>query len=89
MSPSNHHGVTTVVMGNCGVGFAPVKRADHDLLIELMEGVEDIPGAALHEGLSWDWETFPQYLDFLSKRALRHGHRGAASARGAARVRDG
>ncbi|HTK98252.1 MAG TPA: amidohydrolase family protein [Pseudomonadales bacterium] len=68
MSPSNHHGVTTVVMGNCGVGFAPVKRADHDLLIELMEGVEDIPGAALHEGLSWDWETFPQYLDYLSKR---------------------
>ena len=68
MSPSNHHGVTTVVMGNCGVGFAPVKRTDHDLLIELMEGVEDIPGAALHEGLSWEWETFPQYLDYLSKR---------------------
>jgi len=68
MSPSNHHGVTTVVMGNCGVGFAPVKRADHDLLIELMEGVEDIPGAALHEGLSWEWETFPQYLDYLSQR---------------------
>jgi len=68
MSPSNHHGVTTVVMGNCGVGFAPVKRADHDLLIELMEGVEDIPGAALHEGLSWEWETFPDYLDYLSKR---------------------
>ncbi len=68
MSPSNHHGVTTVVMGNCGVGFAPVKRTDHDLLIELMEGVEDIPGAALHEGLSWDWETFPQYLDYLSQR---------------------
>src|SRR5262245_24018693 len=68
MSPSNHHGVTTVVMGNCGVGFAPVKRTDHDLLIELMEGVEDIPGAALHEGLSWQWETFPQYLDYLSQR---------------------
>ena len=68
MSPSNHHGVTTVVMGNCGVGFAPVKRADHDLLIELMEGVEDIPGAALHEGLSWEWESFPDYLDYLSKR---------------------
>ena len=68
MSPSNHHGVTTVVMGNCGVGFAPVKRTDHDLLIELMEGVEDIPGAALHEGLSWEWETFPQYLDYLSQR---------------------
>ena len=68
MSPSNHHGVTTVVMGNCGVGFAPVKRADHDLLIELMEGVEDIPGAVMHEGLSWEWETFPQYLDYLSQR---------------------
>jgi len=68
MSPSNHHGVTTVVMGNCGVGFAPVRRADHDLLIELMEGVEDIPGAALHEGLSWEWESFPDYLDYLSKR---------------------
>ena len=69
MSPSNHHGVTTVVMGNCGVGFAPVKRSDHDLLIELMEGVEDIPGAALHEGLSWEWETFPQYLDFCRSAA--------------------
>jgi N-acyl-D-aspartate/D-glutamate deacylase len=68
MSPSNHHGVTTVVMGNCGVGFAPVKRADHQLLIELMEGVEDIPGSVLHEGLSWDWESFPQYLDYLSQR---------------------
>jgi N-acyl-D-aspartate/D-glutamate deacylase len=68
MSPSNHHGVTTVVMGNCGVGFAPVKRTDHELLIELMEGVEDIPGAALHEGLSWEWESFPDYLDYLSKR---------------------
>ncbi len=68
MSPSNHHGVTTVVMGNCGVGFAPVRPSDHDLLIELMEGVEDIPGAALHEGLSWDWETFPQYLDYLGRR---------------------
>ena len=53
------HGVTTVVMGNCGVGFAPVHPADHELLIELMEGVEDIPGAALHEGLPWDWESFP------------------------------
>src|SRR5262245_35325530 len=68
MSPSNHHGVTTVVMGNCGVGFAPVKRTDHELLIELMEGVEDIPGAALHEGLSWEWESFPDYLDYVSKR---------------------
>lgn len=68
MSPSSHHGVTTAIMGNCGVGFAPVKPGDHDLLVKLMEGVEDIPGAALHEGLSWDWETFPDYMDYLSKR---------------------
>lgn len=68
MSPSSHHGVTTVVMGNCGVGFAPVRLTDHELLIELMEGVEDIPGVALNEGLSWEWESFPDYLDFLSKR---------------------
>ena len=54
MSPSSHHGVTTVVMGNCGVGFAPVRPTDHNLLVELMEGVEDIPGAALHEGLTWE-----------------------------------
>src|SRR6056297_1442053 len=58
MSPSCHHGVTTVVMGNCGVGFAPVRPTDHDMLIELMEGVEDIPGAALHEGIGWQWESF-------------------------------
>jgi N-acyl-D-aspartate/D-glutamate deacylase len=68
MSPSSHHGVTTVIMGNCGVGFAPVRPTDHELLIELMEGVEDIPGVALSEGLSWEWESFPDYLDFLSKR---------------------
>lgn len=68
LSPSSHHGVTTVVMGNCGVGFAPVRSYDHDLLIKLMEGVEDIPGAALHEGLSWDWESFPDYMDYLSDR---------------------
>ena len=68
MSPSSHHGVTTVVMGNCGVGFAPVRPTDHNLLIELMEGVEDIPGVALSEGLSWEWESFPDYLDYLSKR---------------------
>ena len=58
LAPSAWHGVTTVVMGNCGVGFAPVRVGDRDRLIELMEGVEDIPGAALHEGLSWQWESF-------------------------------
>ncbi|MBD3647666.1 MAG: amidohydrolase family protein, partial [Pseudomonadales bacterium] len=68
LSPSSHHGVTTVVMGNCGVGFAPVRNHDHDLLVRLMEGVEDIPGAALHEGLPWAWESFPDYLNFLDAR---------------------
>jgi N-acyl-D-aspartate/D-glutamate deacylase len=68
LAPSSWHGVTTVVIGNCGVGFAPVRPADHQRLIELMEGVEDIPGAALHEGLSWDWQTFPEYLDALAAR---------------------
>jgi N-acyl-D-aspartate/D-glutamate deacylase len=66
--PSAWHGVTTVIMGNCGVGFAPVRTQDRDRLIELMEGVEDIPGAALHEGLTWDWETFPEFLDALDRR---------------------
>ncbi len=66
--PSSWHGVTTVVAGNCGVGFAPVRPADHQRLIELMEGVEDIPGAALHEGLPWSWKTFPEFLDSLDGR---------------------
>src|SRR5436190_7803152 len=65
VSPSSWHGVTTVVMGNCGVGFAPARRDGHDFLIELMEGVEDIPGSALHEGIDWQWESFPEYLDAL------------------------
>lgn len=66
--PSAWHGVTTVVMGNCGVGFAPVKAHDRQRLIELMEGVEDIPGAALHEGLTWEWESFAEYLDVVERR---------------------
>ena len=65
LAPSSWHRVTTVVMGNCGVGFAPVKPKDRDFLIELMEGVEDIPGAALSEGIDWQWESFPEYLDAL------------------------
>ncbi|HET6793566.1 MAG TPA: amidohydrolase family protein [Acidimicrobiales bacterium] len=68
MTPSSWHGVTTVVMGNCGVGFAPVRPADHERLIELMEGVEDIPGAALHEGLSWEWQSFGEYLDAVERQ---------------------
>jgi len=65
LNPSSSHGVTTVVVGNCGVGFAPCRPADHDLLIAVMEGVEDIPGAVMAEGLPWNWETFPEYLDAL------------------------
>lgn len=67
VSPSGWHGVTTVVMGNCGVGFAPARPDEHDFLIQLMEGVEDIPGAALDEGMSWNWESFPEYLDELER----------------------
>src|SRR5437763_3527544 len=66
--PSAWHGVTTVVMGNCGVGFAPVTPSHHQRLIELMEGIEDIPGTALHEGLSWEWSSFDDYLAALESR---------------------
>jgi len=95
MAPSSWHGVTTVVMGNCGVGFAPAKPDKHEWLIGLMEGVEDIPGAALSEGIRWDWESFPEYMDALEKlprtvdvgthvphgavRAYVMGERGAAN----------
>ncbi len=65
ITPSSWHGVTTVVMGNCGVGFAPVRPGAEAFLIELMEGVEDIPGTALHEGIDWQWSSFPEYLDAL------------------------
>jgi len=68
LTPSSWHGVTTVVMGNCGVGFAPAAPDRHEWLIELMEGVEDIPGTALTEGIEWGWETFPEYLDALDQR---------------------
>ncbi|MBS0638384.1 MAG: amidohydrolase family protein [Proteobacteria bacterium] len=68
MMPSSQHGVTTAVMGNCGVGFAPCKPADRERLIELMEGVEDIPGAVMHEGLKWEWESFGEYLGALDRR---------------------
>jgi N-acyl-D-aspartate/D-glutamate deacylase len=94
LTPSCWHGVTTAVMGNCGVGFAPMKSARRQFLIELMEGVEDIPGAVLAEGVDWGWESFPEYLDALEAKprimdlgaqlphaALRYyvmGERGAA-----------
>jgi len=68
MAPSSWHGVTTAVMGNCGVGFAPVRPDQHQFLIELMEGVEDIPGSALAEGIDWQWEHFPEYLDALESK---------------------
>ncbi|PHR18375.1 MAG: amidohydrolase [Sphingopyxis sp.] len=69
LAPSSHNGVTTVVMGNCGVGFAPVKPGHEKTLIELMEGVEDIPGTALYEGIEWGrWESFPEYMDYIDSR---------------------
>jgi len=67
LAPSSWHGVTTILFGNCGVGFAPVRRHHHDALIDLMEGVEDIPGPVLAEGLRWDWESFPEFLDALER----------------------
>ena len=68
LTPSGWHGCTSVVMGNCGVGFAPAASDQRETLIELMEGVEDIPGAALTDGIQWGWETFPEYLDDLEQR---------------------
>jgi N-acyl-D-aspartate/D-glutamate deacylase len=68
LTPSSWHGVTTVVMGSCGVGFAPAALDRHHWLIGLMEGVEDIPGAALTEGIQWEWESFPQYLDAIERK---------------------
>jgi len=70
LAPSSWHGVTTIVMGNCGVGFAPVRPDRHAWLIGLMEGVEDIPGTALAEGIRWGWETFPEFLDVLDDQPL-------------------
>ena len=70
LKPSSIHGVTTVVMGNCGVGFAPCKPEDRVKLVELMEGVEDIPAPVMHEGLDWQWETFEEYIQALEKNKL-------------------
>ncbi len=68
LTPSSAHGVTTVVMGNCGVGFAPCRQSDHDVLVDVMAGVEDIPGVVMTDGLPWTWETFPEYLDAIEAR---------------------
>src|SRR5581483_3036951 len=65
LTPSSAHGVTTVVVGNCGVGFAPCRQKDHDVLVDVMAGVEDIPGVVMTDGLPWTWETFPEFMDAL------------------------
>ena len=89
MIPSSWHGVTTVVVGNCGVGFAPVHDTDHERLIELMEGVEDIPGTVLHEGIDWTWRSFPEFMDAVDGRAFDIDVGAASAARRAAAPRDG
>ena len=105
LTPSGWNGVTTVVMGNCGVGFAPVRPGKQEFLIQLMEGVEDIPGTALAEGMTWNWESFPEYLDALEKmpraidvgaqvphgavRAYVMGERGAKNEKATPRDIDG
>lgn len=68
LTPSSQHGVTTVVMGNCGVGFAPVRPSDHELVVRLMEGVEDVPEIVMTTGVPWNWETFPDYLNAIEQR---------------------
>jgi N-acyl-D-amino-acid deacylase len=84
LSPSSLHGVTTTIFGNCGVGFAPVHPDRHEWLVQLMEGVEDIPGTALTEGITWEWESFPEYLDALERRTYTMDI-GACMAHGALR----
>ena len=89
MTPSSAHGVTTAVMGNCGVGFAPCRPSDHEMLVDVMAGVEDIPGVVMVDGLPWTWETFPEFLDALDARQTRHRRRGVPAAFAAAGLRDG
>ena len=89
LSPSSSHGVTTVVGGNCGVGFAPCRPEHRDLLVSVMEGVEDIPEVVMTEGLTWDWETYPEYLERHREAAARHRLRLADPALGGARLCDG
>ena len=89
MKPSSDHGVTTVVMGNCGVGFAPVRPGSEKWLIELMEGVEDIPGSALTEGMTWGWESFPRVPGRSREAKAGNRCRGASPSWRAPRLRDG
>ena len=89
LSPSTGHGVTTVVLGVCGIGFAPARPDAHEMLIQTMESVEDIPGDVLRAGLPWDWETFPEFLDALDRRTLRRRRRRPHRPRAAAHLRDG
>ena len=89
LAPSSWHGVTTIVTGNCGVGFAPARPDRHDWLIGLMEGVEDIPGTALSEGMHWEWESFPEYLDALERRQVDRRRRHPDRPRCGALLRDG
>ena len=89
LSPSCWHGVTTVVMGNCSVGFAPCAPERRDWLIEMMESVEDIPSSVLRSGIDWSWETFPEFLDALDRIPPRDGRRDAGTARHGARLCDG
>src|ERR1700750_302909 len=70
ITPSSQNGVTSAIMGNCGVGFAPCRPSDHTRLIQLMEGVEDIPEPVLSAGIPWEWESFPDYMNWLSKRSF-------------------
>src|SRR6516162_3799949 len=80
LAPSCWHGVTTVLFGNCGVGFAPVKKHHRGALMDLMEGVEDIPNPVLSAGLTWEWEPFPEFIDALTR--LRHGRPRSAARTG-------
>ena len=89
LAPSCWHGVTTVMFGNCGVGFAPVKKHHRGALMDLMEGVEEIPNPVLAAGLNWEWESFPEFMDALERRDARDRHRGADRASAAARLCDG
>ena len=89
ITPSSQNGVTTAIMGNCGVGFAPCRPSDHVRLIQLMEGVEDIPEPVLSAGIPWAWESFPGLHGLAVEAKLRHGYRRATAACGAARLCDG